>query len=512
MKLQPAMIFGEYTVLQRQQPVPVWGRSAADDTITVTVGPHKASAVAENGIWCVMLPEMEATESTIMTITSALTGESLCFRHVAIGEVWLAGGQSNMEFRMKYDENAEAMRATPADPYLRYFRYPQAAFLGHLERDPFPRDGFWRVWEGNDNINEFSAAAAYMGRQLRKVLEVPVGFVGCNWGGTPAAAWTSMEEINANPALKPVKDWYEDICTKLDWRTYETDALIPAQEPTPEMRELEDRMMMGEDLTELFKSMPHPAMPTGYSPYMPGPKSAVRPAGLYENILKKIHPFAVRGVIWYQGEDDDARGWQNFYAESMKSLIQSWRDLWGRELPFLQVELAPFAQGVGMKQNYPMIRAQQRLAADMLPNVHNVCIMDSGDPANIHVRKKQPVGERLALLARKYVYGEPDLLADSPRLIRSERCGNEVKLYFSHTGDGLHTRNTALSALPALNVAADNHAVEPNVQLDGNALLLRHDAFASSAQIVVQFAEENYCEVTLCNSADLPVFPFTVRL
>lgn len=508
MKLQLPLQFGEHMVLQRGVALPVWGRSARNDTVTVTLHGQTRRASAADGTWRVTFPPMAAAARTAMTVASAVTGETVTFDDVAIGEVWLAGGQSNMEFLLKYDEEAQEMRATPPDPLLRYFRYPQTSFLGNLERDPFPDDGFWRRWDGGEDRDHFSAPAAYMGRKLRAALGVPVGFVGCNWGGTPAAAWTAPEDLAANPALAPVLDWQRQACAQLDWPRYEAEALAPAGEPTPRQREMTDALMMGGDPAELFRKYPM-RPPEGFSPFAPGPKAAVRPAGLYDQMLRRVAPYALRGVIWYQGEDDDARGWHGFYDESMKTLIGSWRRLWGRELPFLQVELAPLDEGLGKALNYAVMREKQRAVMDALPGVYNVCIMDAGDARNIHVRRKRPVGERLALLARKYVYGESALLADSPRLCGTGWEGDAVTLRFAHSGGGLVWKETPCASL---HIEADGVAAAPVLSVQGDAVTLRSVAFAGAAHITVRYCEENYCEASLFNSAGLPAFPFTVRL
>lgn len=510
MKLQPAMIFGEHMILQRGEPIPVWGRSIRDDTVTVTLGGNSACAVATDGRWKVMLPAMEATESTTMTIVSGLSGEKLCFEDVAVGEVWLAGGQSNMEFLLKYDEEAPAMRETPADPGLRFFRYPQANFVGCVEKQPYPDDGFWRTWTTDYNRDFFSGPSAFMGRMLREKLGVPVGFIGCNWGGTPAAAWTAMEDLQANPALKPILDWQEKSWESIDPKAYFAASDMVEPEPTKEAKERTDFFMMGGDFSKL-PPMPMPDMSKiPYTPFKPGPRACIRPAGLYENIICNIAPYNVRGAIWYQGEDDDMRDWQEFYDESMKTLIASWRKLWGKELPFLQVELAPFR---GMKFNgskkYPLMRHKQRAAADATPGAHDICIMDAGHPTNIHVRNKRPVGERLGLLARKYVYGESDLLADSPRAAEAKREGNQIAVRFDYAGDGL-----VLKADPAdvLEIVADGEAVAAKASVCGDKLILEHEAFASAKAVTVKFCEMNYCVDPLFSSAGLPAFSFTVEV
>ena len=508
MKLQPALLFGEHMILQRREPIPVWGRSARDDTVTVTLGANTAVGKAEGGVWKVVLPPMEAMERTAMTITSAITGEKLVFDDVAIGEVWLAGGQSNMEFFLKYDEEFDAMKATPDDPCLRYFRYPQANFTGCLEKQPYPDDGFWRVWTHGGNRAFFSGPAAYMGRALRKALGVPVGFIGCNWGGTPAAAWTAMEDLEANPALKPILNWHAESCAATELAAYYAASDQTELEPTSEEQARMDFLMMGGDFHKL------PPMPDigdiPYTPFKPGPRACVRPAGLYETMLRKVAPYGIRGVIWYQGEDDDFRGWAEFYDESMKTMISSWRRLWGKKLPFLQVELAPF-QGYAFNsaKQYPLMRTKQRAVADRCEDVHDVCIMDSGDALNIHVRKKRPVGERLALLARKYVYGEAGLLADSPRASSISCQGSQIQVLFDNGGDGLVLREDPQAVLE---ITADGKAVTAEAAVQGSVLLLTSPAFEGAETITVKFAEQNFCQDPLFNSAGLPAFPFTLEL
>lgn len=508
MKLLPALIFGEHMVLQRSVPIPVWGRSVRSDTVTVRLGNHTAQSKTVNGEWKVLLPPMEACRRTAMVISSEKTGERIEFGDVAVGEVWLAGGQSNMEFLLKYDEEAETLFAEAEDPDLRYFRFPTANFIGCLEKDPYPEDGFWRRWTDRENKGMFSGPAAYMGRKLREALGVPVAFVGCHWGGTPAAAWTDPESLQANPALGPVLDWYQEEVKKIDPLKYYAASDRPVPEQDERMRAMLDRFMMGIGLREFLEKGPPPMPPADYTPYMPGPRSAVRPSGLYQSMLCRVAPYAVRGVIWYQGEDDDIRGWAGFYDESMKTLIKSWRALWNAPLPFLQVELAPFrGMGPTAAKQYNLMRENMRKAADALPDVHNVCIMDAGDEINIHVRKKRPVGERLALLARKYVYGETALTADSPRARDLLREENILRVRFSDAGSGLSLRG---DLRPLLHVYADGQEIEYTCGVEGCCLLIRADC-ADARTVRIEYMQVNYCEAPLFSAEGLPAFPFILE-
>jgi len=279
---------------------------------------------------------------------------------------------------------------------------------------------------------------------------------------------------------------------------------------SPEIAALIDRMMKGEDPETLrplmMKFMPKPGDPPRINAYTMGPMSCNRPAGLYDNMLTKVAPYPIRGVIWYQGEDDDSRGWSGFYDVSIKALITSWRKLWGIDFPFLQVELAPYE--AGGEQDYPLLRRMQRKAADEFDGLHNVCIMDVGERHNIHPRRKKQVGERLALLARKYVYGD-DILADSPRLAEARREGERIILRFENAGNGLHVEGDTINSLF---VTAENETLSPKVTVAGNSIILEDAAIAGDTPVTVRFAEENYCEDNLYGSTGLPAFPFTAVL
>ena len=526
MKLQPALIFGENMVLQRQKPIPVWGRSVRGDLITVSLGEHTVTVKAGDhmqderevsGVWEAILPPMEACSEVSLSISSAKTREKVSFEHVAIGEVWLAGGQSNMEFWLEYDGQFEETAALPEDPDFRFFRYPQVNFAGCLEKDPYPDDGFWRSWGSREDRGFFSGPAAYMGLQLRKKLGVPVGIVGCNWGGSSAAGWCELGAIKETPALQSILTWQKEQEEKLDYRTYIEASEQPAPDPTAEIQTGLDKFMMGEGLLEFFQNMPEEMPPVIYSAYMYGPRSINAPGQLYTHMLTKVAPFALRGFIWYQGEEDDTCGRQAIYGELMKTMILSWRKLWKEELPFLQVELAPYggpAPRVAAK-DWPKMRQQQRSVTRQLKDVYDICIMDSGHPYNIHVRKKKPVGDRLALLALKHVYKDTKLLADSPSVLSCGREEDQVWISFADTGEGLVLREVPDekgTLREVLEVFCDGKSVEARCEISEDTLRIYADEIKDADEITVCFCEMNYCTDPLFGSTGLPVFPFTVKL
>ena len=509
MKLQLAGIFGEHMVFQRNEEIRIWGRSAADDQIVIEFAGEKTVVPTVYGKWEAVLPAMNAGSGMTMTVTSLRTGESLSFHDVAIGEVWLAGGQSNMEFIMKYDVDAEEMKATFDDLDLRFYCVPQTPFLGYLEKEPVPDQGFWRRWEGDDNKIRFSAVGAYLGRILRKELNVPVAIIGCNWGGTPASAWTKMDDLKANEKLKPVLEEYERNCSLIDWRKYIETSELPVPIPTKEQIEFGDRFMMGEDMSEFFKNMANMPRPdiSVWSTYPIAPRSATRPAGLYETMLKHVAPYGIRGFLWYQGEDDDARNWADFYDESMATMIKSWRNLWGKELPFFQVELPGF-RGVGMTgaKKYAEIRHLQHHVTEMLPDVHDICILDAGEEYNIHPRHKKPVGERLGRCVMKYVYGDTKYVAECPSLDKAER-NEDVVLYFKDVAEGLVLKGDLKEELF---IKAEEENIDYEYELEKDRLVLRGD-FAGK-DLEIRYCEANWCVPKLFNSEGDPLYGFTCVL
>ncbi|MBR6406921.1 MAG: hypothetical protein IKS18_12135 [Lachnospiraceae bacterium] len=512
MKLVLPEIFGEGMVLQRGKRIPVWGKSVKNDHITAVLGDCVLETdCGDDGRFRMDFPPQEACEKTGLFVTSSVTGEKISFIDVAIGEVFLCGGQSNMEFLLKYDVGAETEYAAPDDPDLRMFTCPQINFDAAENLTDVSEVGYWRRFTNREDRGMFGAISAYMGKILRKELGVPVGMIGCNWGGTPAAAWASLQEIQNTPAMQPILEWYDKTLTELDWRPYFEASEKPVPPTPPEMKARMDRFMMGEGLREFMEMMaknPAPMPMPVYSAYVPGPRACIRPAGLYDTMLKKVAPYALAGFIWYQGEDDDFRDWQEFYGESMKAVIRSWRTLFEEELPFYQVDLAPFmGRGATGAKKYPLMRELQHESSKEMLNAKDVCIMDLGDEINIHFRDKRKAGERLANLALRYLYGK-DIKADSPEFDRAERDQDRLLLHFRDAGDGLLIDRSVGDTENALVVTADGKPVEPKISAGGDMLILSDPSFTDAEKITVSYAEQNYCRGFLFDSTGLPAFPF----
>lgn len=509
MKLQPALIFGEHMVLQRGKEIRIWGRSCDEDRVTVKLHDQVKTAYCRHGDWSVVFEPEEANEKTVLEISSSLTGEKICFEDVAIGEVWLGGGQSNMEFLMKYDYDFEETKRTRKDPLLRQFTYPQAAYAGFMELDPCKDTGFWRIWDREEDRKFFSAVPTYMGMVLREKLNVPVGIISCNWGGSPASAWTPKEVLKADPVFAPILAFHENASKDIDYPKYYAASDVRQPLPSKQQQDFNDRFMMGEDMSEFFKNFDPSKLPKmDFGPFMPGPRSTIRPGGLYENMLCKVAPYALRGFLWYQGEDDDARDWVDFYDSSMVALINSWRELWKEELPFYQIELAPF-RGIGMTaaKRYHVMREKQAKAAASLKDVYDVCILDAGEEFNIHPRHKKMVGERLSHIVLKHSYGDESVTADCPRFVYCKRGKEEIVLQFTDVAQGLFVTS---DLKPCLTVTSDHKVLDYEYECEGDSLILKGNF--EGKDLKIDFLQMNYCIDPLYNSEGSPAYGFSVEV
>ena len=513
--LELAKIFSKGMILQREKETAVWGKADSHAAVSVSIQGVTGNTTANGGgVWMVKLAPLQASAMETMIVKSE--DETIVVEEVAVGEVWIAGGQSNMEFSLRYEKHSTE-ELNQMNPNLRFYDVPEKFYEEQDQDFDYSNVGFWRKAEG-DSLSYFSAVGYYFQKELEEKLNVPVGIVSCNWGGTRSCAWMREETVKKK-GMPWMKEW-ENATAGMDMAEYwaelrtnpRSNAGNPNMDPfstfvlpqTPTMEEIAAffRKMLkheeGQDDDINVEELMGPEMAVD---------ARIKPGILYENMVVKTAPYTVRGIIWYQGESDDVPGLQSLYADMMEGLICDWREAWGDSfLPFLQVQLPGWSTWLMQKNlDYTAIRRCQEEVTDRMEGVYMASISDVGEEMDIHPKDKKTVGHRLALLARHYVYGE-ELLCEAPRPEKIRREGKQIAITFLHTGVGL---KLAGECVEALSVSIDGTEIAHTAKVQGDELIIMLEK-DEQKPVKVNFAQGAWYLVNLYNEADIPAVPFTL--
>lgn len=377
--VKPVSLFTDNMVLQKGVEIPVWGKAADGEKITVSFNGQVVSAVTSNGKWMVKLKPLPYT-TTPSTITIA-GNDTVYIKNVLVGEVWLCSGQSNMERQLgprppqPLITDWEKERDAANYPQIREYYVPLKYSADKIE----DVNSKWTVCSPQ-TVSDFSAVGYFFAKELYNKLKVPIGIIFSAFGGTPAEDWTSKAALEANPELADLVKNYSNV-------------------------------------------------QKGYQP------AGKVMSGLYNGMIYPLIPYAIKGVAWYQGEANNDHPKQ--YEIILPNMIHNWRQDFGQgDFPFLIVQIAPH------KEMTPEIREAQLLVTKKVNNTALIVTTDCGDANDIHPPHKQPVGERLALAARALAYKEK-IEYSGPVYQSYKIKGNKIILYFTHTGKGLTTKDNA---------------------------------------------------------------------
>ena len=505
--IDTAFIFANNMVLQRKIPVPVWGTGTPGAEVTVILQGNEVTArVGQDGKWSAMLQPLTASAGETMVIRSG--ADERIIENVAVGEVWIASGQSNMEFHMRYDQDYSSETEICANENIRFFDVPVIPSEKSGQLFDYTKNfGFWRTACPAD-LEWFSAVGYYFAKNLQPALDVPVGIIGLNCGGSKCCCWMDEETLQK---CGPV--WMEDYLNGMksisDYEKAEAEYYRSGlgDHSQPFADPMIDHMMYGMSIEEIESTHRHMLESGGL---VIGPWAEWRPAGLYHMMAERIIPYAVRGVLWYQGESDEDH--PEIYADMLNGLIGLWRKKWGYRLPFIIAQLAPLGEVIGPGGRvYPILRKQQQYVAEHTQEVYLAATGDVGHTYDIHPKEKQPVGRRMALLARGHVYGE-DLLCDAPVPDSVSRDNDCIAIHFKNAEGGLVLKGEKIEAMQVF--IDGNELDSPDYMLDKeqSRLIVRiPERDASEHQTEIRFAETPYFKVNLYNQSDIPVIPFTVQ-
>jgi sialate O-acetylesterase len=481
-------VFGSHMVLQRDRAIPVWGWADPEEKVSVQIGDQPAVTIAADtaGAWRVTLPEMPAGGPFTVKVAGK---NAIALDDVLVGEVWLCSGQSNMEMAVASCINAQDEIAAANHPQLRHIQVPK--LTASVPAKDFP--GQWQVCSP-ETVGGFTACGYFMARELEKKLNVPIGLVHSSWGGTRIEPWTTPAGFAQVPALADI----QEKIAKADPHSAEfKDGLGKYLDKLGAWMQATRQSIAAEKLIT-----PMPEFPPDHVPLAARPDPHGQPTTLYNAMIHPLVPFGIRGAIWYQGESNHTEG--KLYTEKMKALIKGWRQLWGGELPFYYVQIAPFPYG----NENPAVLAEfweAQSAALEIPNTGMVVTSDIGDYNDIHPKNKQEVGRRLALLALRNVYGQSDVVCSGPTFKSMSIEGDKIRIRFDNSGGGLASRDgKPLNWFEIIGQESD--WTKADATIDGDSVALSSDKV--KAPVAMRFAWDKAALPNLMNKEGLPASAF----
>lgn len=471
----PHPLFTDHAVLQRGVPLPVWGRAAAGEPVSVSFAGQTVSTTADHdGRWKVSLAPMDAASSPREMILSG--HNTVRLKNLLVGDVWVCGGQSNMEWPVAKSQDGRQTAARTNEPLIRLFKVGKAQSARPLAE---PK-GRWTACDAR-NVASFSAVGFHFAKALRESIDVPIGLIGSHVGGTSAGMWLSRGAMESHPRLKSIPAAADRAEKSYD----------------PEKAAIAHRAAM-ERFGKAAEAARTQGKPIPAAPKAPGDPRGRGPSSLYNGMIAPLVPFPIRGVIWYQGEAD--RGQPARYADLFPALIADWRAAWKqKDLPFLFVQLPPF------DQIPPEMREVQTQVWSSVPHTGMVVITDHGSATNIHPPVKEPVGRRLALAARSVAYGQ-HVVSSGPLFRSMEIRGPVAEIRFDHIGGGLVTSQNTPELKGFTLAGADGKHLPAKAVIRGEAVEVSHPDIPSPR--AVRFGWARVPEVNLFNREGLPAVPF----
>lgn len=472
-------VIGSHAVLQQGKPIPIWGKAAPGEAVTVTFnGKTYAATAGTDGKWKVTLSKTKAGGPYELSIAGK--ENTLKFDDILVGEVWIASGQSNMQMAVNGTNNAKEEIAGANFPKIRLFSVERKVATQ-------PQDDCKASWSActPESVPDFSAVAFYFGRELFQKLNVPVGLIHTSWGGTPAEAWTSRTTLESNPDLKCITERWDKTLADYPAAKAAFDKAMTDWQAAAEKAKAEGK--------------PEPEKPKPPQ----GADSSWLASGLYNAMIAPLVPYAIQGAIWYQGESNAGRAYQ--YRKLFPAMIEDWRKAWNQgPFQFYFVQLANFTERKLDPDNseWAELREAQTMTLS-LPNTGMALAIDIGEAKDIHPKNKQDVGKRLALNAFAKAYHKHAIFS-GPMYKSMQVKGNKAILKFDHVEGGLVAKDGTLKSFAI--AGEDKKFVWADAAIDGKTVVV------SSAKVpkpvAVRYGWAHNPDCNFYNGAGLPASPF----
>jgi len=502
-------LFGDHMILQQNMKNTIWGWADPKEQITVTAswGASASAQANADGGWKVLLDTPAFGTGHSLKITGSKTIE---IKDVAIGEVWLCAGQSNMGWSTGNSAEAE-LEANVNLPNYRIFKSGREHWHEPLKEK---RDlmGQWKTCNP-ESAAETSVVAYNFGKKLHLALNVPVGIIQEAYAGTPIEGWMPWEVQQDIAQSKEQKaDMDKSAKRQLDGKGESREKSLAAF--NQEMTDYNKQVAAGETMKSKNRELKPPYIKK------PADMGNQYPANIFNAMIYPIRPYGIKGAIWYQGERNSKTVPQAVaYGEQLKRLISYYRSSWhelsggnvAKDFPFFFTQLPswepPQTQPVeGVEATWSVNREAMRLVSIEMPHTGMAVGIDCGDPVALHPQNKKPIGIRHAYLALKEVYGK-DIVSCGPRYLNQKIEGNKIVLNFDSTGSGMMPAKPG--KLDAFAIAgADKKWHWADAEIAGNKVIVSSKDVPTPVAVRYAWAMNPSQRNLLYNKEGIPASPF----
>ena len=473
-------ILSSHMVMQRDLPVHVWGMAAPGQSVTVAFRGESRSVKPDPlGHWNAYLKPGAAGGPFTLTVTpgaapnQSATQPPITVDDIMVGDVWVASGQSNMEFPLSRASTAAQDLPKAANPQIRLLmihKRPAAYAMWDADTDGWTPSN-------PETAKEFSAVAWYFARDIAARQHVTIGLIDATWGGTVGESWVRLTALGEDASLAPI----------FVSRGKMTDDAADAEaEGAYEKRQMDEAKAAGKPLPQF--------------PWHP-PLNSWGPGLLWNGMIAPLTQLPIRGALWYQGESNSALARVHSYDRVMRTLIEDWRRQWGiGDFPFLYVQISNFKSTP--REDWAELREQQVRTLAMRNTAMAVTI-DIGNPDDVHPTDKLDVGLRLARAARAMTYGE-NIQYSGPMLRQATTETDSIRVWFDHA-KGLNAKGGPVTGFEV--AGRDGKYMPATATIDGATVIASSPDVPSPVYVRYGWANSPQCD--LFNGEDLPASPFT---
>ncbi|GHB86922.1 sialate O-acetylesterase [Persicitalea jodogahamensis] len=500
-QLSLAKVFSSGMVLQRDQPIQVWGKATPGAVVSVRLFDtaatrskmtQKEARVAADSTWQLALEAQKANaRPQVLQVIS--NRDTLTLNDLLIGDIWICAGQSNMAFMPKNDRFAAASLQNATNPKLRLLNYQPSVSVYDVpytvgEIPNLQPEHFYlpSTWQTADSVSarDFSAVGFYFGQMVQRETGVPIGLITVAVGGSPAEAWVRPQTVAGNANLEPMfrGDWLDN----------------PSLEPWCIERGYQNL----DNLLATNLALPGDSLGVNH-PFKPG--------FLYQAGIAPLLGLSIRGVLWYQGESNalSLRRVQQ-HEQLFPALVRDWRQQWRQgDFPFYFCQLSSIGTEKGYRsEHWPEFRDSQRRMAETIPNTGMAVTSDVGHPSDVHPTDKKTVSERLARVALADTYGRK-IAARGPSPQKVRQQGKQIILTFQNSDKALKTKDAQpLAGFELEDKAGIRHPAQATIS--GNKVHVIKPENSNWQRVL--YGWQPFSAGNLQNAAGLPASTFQLNI